>query len=176
LMLSVTIAALIDRPHRSSSDSFEIETFVNLQVGDRSYRGSTIQVADLGCVCLIDSQEIIGGTIELDLPDAGFQTPAIVLSHHQTPDGLRLQLQFQPLNLTQTRRLIELIYCQPNRWGHRQTPSEWRSLYLLLRSVKMSRTSVSKLPCPWLPQKSSLRFDPPCDPVSRRLPIGRADV
>jgi cellulose synthase (UDP-forming) len=176
LMLSVTIAALIDRPHRSAGDSFEIETFVNLQVGDRSYRGSTIQVADLGCVCLIDSPEIIGGSVQLDLPDAGFQTPAIVLSHCQTPDGLLLQLQFQPLNLAQTRRLIELTYCQPNRWGHRQTPSEWQSLYLLLRSVKISRTSVSKLPCPWLPPKNSLKFAPPYAPANKKLPIGKADV
>ncbi|NJM48362.1 MAG: glycosyltransferase [Alkalinema sp. RU_4_3] len=173
LMLTVTIAALIDRPGCSSGA--EIETFVNLRVGDRSYRGVTTQVAEQGCICVIDSQETIGGNIQLDFPDADFQTPAIVLSHQITADGLVLQLQFQPLSLTQTRHLIALLYCQPNRWQHRQTPSELRSLYLMWRSVKINRTPVSK-PALWLPQKNYLRFDRPCDPASGKSPIGKAGV
>ena len=49
------------------------------------------------------------------------------------------QVAFQPLDLSQQRVLVALLFCRPGQWKRWDTPGEVQSLELLLKILVRSR-------------------------------------
>lgn len=60
----------------------------------------------------------------------------ILLQHTATtlPAALT-KVQFAPLSLETYRRLIPFLFCEPDRWQWPQTPSELRTLGVLMKTL-----------------------------------------
>ncbi len=50
-----------------------------------------------------------------------------------------VQVTLEQVNLSQHRRLIEMLFCRPGQWKRQDTPGEFRSLLLLFRILLKPR-------------------------------------
>ncbi|MGL5064160.1 MAG: glycosyltransferase [Microcoleus sp.] len=93
----------------------------------------TLKIVEEGCLIPVAKIEFIGSECQLK---SGFKD-AVELSCVNLP---AVRIAFDRLNISQHRRLIEMLYCRPGQWLSQETPGEWYSLWLLLNIVLKPRS------------------------------------
>ncbi|WP_448599942.1 glycosyltransferase [Thermoleptolyngbya sp.] len=144
MMLGIALLILLDAPRPSPYEWFDLRRTVRLQVGDRTFYGVTTMISEVGA--------------EVALTQAGFPPPSDDLPPVQIElleENLMLggwvertgvsdefptvRILFEEMSLEQQRRLVEILFCRPGQWKTRQSPGEFRSLWLLFRALLKPR-------------------------------------
>lgn len=87
---------------------------------------ATLKIVEEGCLIPVAKIEFVPGKCQLK---SGFKNAA-EFSFEAMPT---VRIAFDRLNISQQRRLIEMLYCRPGQWLSQESPGEWRSLWLLLK-------------------------------------------
>jgi hypothetical protein len=144
MMLGIALLILLDAPRPSPYEWFDLRRTVRLQVGDRTFYGVTTMISEVGA--------------EVALTQAGFAPPLDdlppvqieLLEENLTLGGWvertgvsdefpTVRILFEEMSLEQQRRLVEILFCRPGQWKTRQSPGEFRSLWLLFRALLKPR-------------------------------------
>lgn len=148
LTLGISLLVLLDVPRPNLYEWFDLQRTVKLQLGTQTFWGATTAISEVGA--------------EIRLTQAGFPTLTPFSHHSAIPvaleileDGLVLQgnatctrisdefsivrVLFESVDLTQQRKLVEMLFCRPGQWKSRCSPGELRSLWLLFRILLTPR-------------------------------------
>ncbi|MBD2100441.1 glycosyltransferase family 2 protein [Leptolyngbya sp. FACHB-261] len=177
LALGVALLVMMDVPKRERFERFNLHRTVKLRVGDQTFWGQTDNLSESGAQLVLTQSGArsllkplllrqLPLPVDLELMEEGLHLRATVTQlDSMQEEGMAgwesetyplISVCFQTLSLAQHRQLVELLFCRPGQWQHRQTPGELRSLFLLLRSLvlpyaltnnygkRLSVTSVAK--------------------------------
>jgi cellulose synthase (UDP-forming) len=97
----------------------EFGTQASLARGLIDCEAATLEIMEEGCFMTVAKIEFVSGKTQFE---SGFKA-----------EFPTVRIAFDRLNISQHRRLIEMLYCRPGQWQSQETPGEWRSLWLLLR-------------------------------------------
>lgn len=158
IMLGIALLILLDVPKPDPFDWFDLRRTVHLSI-PLPYRPSHEPAEFWGMTTMLSE-----GGAEVALTQGGFpdllpNEPIAVNCHILEEDwqvqGLAIRtgthqdfptvrIRFEPTNLQQQRRLIELLYCRPGQWKRRNSPGELHSLWLLCRILLKPRILFEK--------------------------------
>ena len=155
LMLGLALLILFDAPRPSPYEWFDVRRIAKLTLthtGDEVTEmwGTTTMISEIGAeVELTKTSSLLPeiSTVEaiaLELVDETLTLPGQVIQV-RTQAGLpTLTVEFTELNLSQQRRLVEMLFCRPGQWQSRCSPNEVRSLWLIIKSVVRPRFLVER--------------------------------
>ena len=149
IMIGISLLILVDVPRPSPYEWFDLRRTIKLLVhspdGGQIAWGATTMLSEVGAEVALTQAGLIDMATDERVP-----VELEILEHHlairgeivQTTwsDGLPImRVMFEPLNLSQQRRLIEILFCRPGQWKKRYTPGEFQSLLLLFRILLRPR-------------------------------------
>jgi len=154
LTLAVSLLVLLDVPRPSLYEWFDLRRTVRLQMGEHTFWGSTTAISEVGleailtqaglpmvaqCMSGKNAQPDAITLVELEILEDGLvlQGKATCTDRHDEFSTVRIM--FEPVNLKQQRRLVEMLFCRPGQWKSRCSPGELRSLWLLFRILLKPR-------------------------------------
>jgi cellulose synthase (UDP-forming) len=139
ILIGIALLILLDVPKPDLYEWFNLRRTVRLKVGDCEYWGSTTMLSQGGAEIvltqsgfeLLNLDEFVEVTIlEIDL------TLRVQVEKLELEEGLAtLRVLFEPLNLSQEKALVEMLFCRPGQWQYRTTPGEIQSVWILLRTL-----------------------------------------
>jgi cellulose synthase (UDP-forming) len=132
IVLGLAILVMLDVPKANPYEWFEEKYSVSLTIGDRVYNGMTKLISEAGVE--IEVREKIAFTSEaviLEILEEKLKLRSEIIDIRDST----IRLEFDRLNLEEERELIKILYCRPGRWKHQQTPGEFKSIYLLGKSI-----------------------------------------
>jgi cellulose synthase (UDP-forming) len=136
LMLSIALLTLIDVPRSSPYEWYGLRRTVRLRVDgmERLIWGTTIAVSETGIQVSLTQRLSAspGDAVQVELMETEFMAQGKIL-HSTNGSEASVQIGLEPLNLSQQRQLINLLYCRPGQWKSRCSPGEFRSLGLLFK-------------------------------------------
>jgi cellulose synthase (UDP-forming) len=150
VMISVALLTLVDVPKPSFYEWFPQRKDVKIVSGDRVYSGFMEKLAEEGAEIRLHSLTDLPTTLTLELLEDGLNLKGYLTHAYFQDTNTKIRIKFQDLNLTQQRKLIEMLYCRPGQWQRRMTPGEWQSLWLLvkvlLRPLGLFRSRIFRSP------------------------------
>ncbi len=152
LMLAIALLILLDVPRPSPYEWFNLQRIARIKVAPSSSQenpseiwGFTTMISEVGVEVAMTNpgsltqETLLSQSVELELMDEQIQLSGMV-THFQIKHGFpTITLRFDPLPLTQQRRLVELLFCRPGQWQSHCAPNELQSLWLILKSVLRPR-------------------------------------
>ncbi|MGK7906486.1 MAG: glycosyltransferase [Synechococcus sp.] len=157
-VLSIAIMLMRDAPKPSMYEWFERRIPVQLRVGERRLSAITTAISEVGAELQVQNwNDEKAGTartnhektplVEFSIPNTAVRLTSSVISvRPKDSNGASIRVHFESLSDIQLRALVEFLYCQPGQWQAMQAPSEWRSLWLMVK--------VFFSPCVWGLQRS----------------------
>ncbi|MEO1134144.1 MAG: glycosyltransferase family 2 protein, partial [Cyanobacteria bacterium J06639_1] len=147
MMIGIALLILLDVPNPDPYEWFDLRRVARLQVGDRTWWGTTDIISEVGaCVELTQSgfpeatpESSLSGTFEI--VDANISIPVRIASVRQDAKFPSVQLAYREdeMTLSDRRRLIEMLFCRPGQWQRRNTPGELQSILLLFKILLRPR-------------------------------------
>ncbi|PSF36769.1 cellulose synthase catalytic subunit [Aphanothece hegewaldii CCALA 016] len=138
--MTVALFALLDAPKPDHYEWFSLNYSVELQQGNKIIMGITQNISEAGAEIIIDELLNLQESILINLLDEKLKLFGKITQINAFEKGLKIIVEFQSLSRVQERKLIELLFCQPERWKVKATPGELQSFWLLLGSVvRMSK-------------------------------------
>jgi cellulose synthase (UDP-forming) len=146
LTLGISLLVLLDIPRPSLYEWFDLRRTLQLQMGEQTFWGSTTSISEVGAEVILTqpgflmaAQGVNGKKVQPDVKtrvELEILEEGLVLQGHATCTGTKdgyptVRVLFEPVNLTQQRHLIEMLFCRPGQWKSRCSPGELRSLWLL---------------------------------------------
>jgi cellulose synthase (UDP-forming) len=141
IVIWVALLILLDVPKLDVNEWFDLRRTVRLNVGDRTFWGSTTMISEAGAEIAITQ----GGLPTISPGDSLPVSLAIMeeklkLTASITWMGFReefpiVRVQFEEVQLPQDRRLVEMLFCRPGQWKSRCSPGELRSLFILFQTL-----------------------------------------
>jgi cellulose synthase (UDP-forming) len=132
IIIGTAISISLDVPKANPYEWFTDQYAVSLKIGDQIYAGTTKLLSEIGAEIEIARKiDVVDRSISLEIAEENLNLPGEII---KVKDSL-VKIEFDRLSLDQERRLVEILYCRPGRWQPKQTPSELRSIQLLLRST-----------------------------------------
>jgi cellulose synthase (UDP-forming) len=141
IVISVALLILLDVPKLDVNEWFDLRRTVRLNIGDRTFWGSTTMISEGGAEIAITQ----GGLPTISPDDSLLVGLAIMeeklkLTALITWMGFRdefpvVRVQFEEVQLLQHRRLVEMLFCRPGQWKSRCSPGELRSLFILFQTL-----------------------------------------
>lgn len=160
LLIGVALLILLDVPKPDRFEWFDLRRTIQLKAGDRTFWGMTTMISEGGAeialtqagLNLSDSDEVQLQIMEANLVLSGFATQV----GWQEEGFPVVRVQFDQLTLEQERTLVNMLFCRPGQWQQQTAPGEWRSIWILLktllkprvlfeRDVDVKATSVAKV-------------------------------
>lgn len=138
LMIWVALLALIDVPKQNIYEWFNLRRVVKLKIGNYIFWGITRQISEVGAEIEINGK-IPDGLLVENLPlKLKIIAEKIDLQGKMTNIEMSesfpcIKVKFEKSNLSEKRRLVELLFCRPGQWQRQKIPGELVSLCLLLR-------------------------------------------
>jgi cellulose synthase (UDP-forming) len=77
--------------------------------------------------------------VDLEIVEAELVLPGRMALSKTKSESPTLDIAFDRLSLSQYRRLVELLFCRPGQWKHLSSPGEFRSLFLILKTLLKPR-------------------------------------
>ncbi|NEP89846.1 MAG: glycosyltransferase [Okeania sp. SIO2C2] len=151
LMISVALLALIDVPKQDIYEWFNLRRVVKLKIGDRIFWGTTKQISEVGAEIEIN-QKIPDGLLVEDLPlklkivPEEIYLQGNIKNIEMSENFPCIKVRFEEVNLSEKRKLIELLFCRPGQWQRLKAPGELESLWLLLRVFLKPRFIFERKP------------------------------
>ncbi|WP_156820068.1 glycosyltransferase [Synechococcus sp. PCC 7336] len=151
-ILSLALLMMLDVPKPSIYEWFDQQRPGRLIGGDRQYEGTVTRMSEIGAEIELSQLPDRNEAIELELEGTGLSLAGrIVRTRSLAERNSHLaQVKFEPMSLAQSRRTIELLFCQPGQWQPLQAPTELKSLGLMLK--------LFFEPVRWLAQKAWSRL------------------
>jgi cellulose synthase (UDP-forming) len=138
IIISIALLGLLDITKPDIYEWFAMQQRVQITSGDyppgsgkadRTIWGTITQLSEIGAEIQLQQPIDLDGRITLEIPEEKL-TLFGKLTHINLKNS-SIRVKFESLTSQQSRRLIELLFCRPGQWKHRNTPGEWRSLWLL---------------------------------------------
>lgn len=161
-LLGIALLVLLDVPKPDLHEWFDLRRTVKLQVGSALVWGSTTMMSEIGAE--VELSQGVGlplaaaASATLEILETGLVLNARITQFDPGDSDRhpRVGLSFNHLSLLQKRALIEMLFCRPGQWKHRESPGELQSLGLLLwvllrprvlagRRAQVSAIAVSKI-------------------------------
>lgn len=142
ILLGVALLILLDVPKPDLYEWFNLRQVVQLQIGEQKFWGVTTAISEIGAeIALTQAGIPLDTTLPVTMAIAEEQ---LILPVKLVQTGFKDEFQtvrvvFEQVNLSQHRRLIEMLFCRPGQWKRQDTPGEFRSLLLLFRILLKPR-------------------------------------
>jgi cellulose synthase (UDP-forming) len=144
ILIGIALLILLDVPKPDRYEWFNLRRTVRLRVGDCEYWGSTTMISEGGAeIALTQSGVELPETepilVEVSILEIDLTIEAQVVNINRQDDLPILRVLFEPLTLPQEKALVEMLFCRPGQWQHRNTPGEVQSIWILLKTLLMPR-------------------------------------
>lgn len=136
ITIGVALFAFLDKPNPNLSESFPIKKKVKLINSTQTLEGETIEISEQTAIVKLPNNVSLDGIILLEID--GLRLKSQIIDQKIVNHEIEIKVQFFNLKLSQERQLINLLYCQPDRWKLKdlqKNPGELYSLWLMLKIV-----------------------------------------
>jgi cellulose synthase (UDP-forming) len=148
LLIGVALLILLDVPKPDRYDWFDLRRTIQLKAGDRTFWGITTMISEGGAeialtqagLDLSESDEVQLQIMEANLALSGFATQV----GWQEEGFPVVRIQFDQLTLDQERALVNMLFCRPGQWQQQTAPGEWRSIWILFRTLLKPRVLFAR--------------------------------
>ncbi|ARV62392.1 cellulose synthase catalytic subunit [Nostocales cyanobacterium HT-58-2] len=160
IMIGISLLILLDAPKADVYEWFDLRRVVRLNIGKQSFWGVTTMISEVGAEVAVTQKPRThlskNMPIKLEIVEENLQLEAHIVRTEFKDEFPTLRVRFNSVDLSQHRRLIEMLFCRPGQWTRKNTPGEFRSLLLILRiflkprilfnrKVDVSPVAVSKV-------------------------------
>ncbi len=145
LLLGVSLLILVDVPKPDPYEWFDLQRVVRIDIADRTFWGVTTRMSEVGALVTVTEVAEFPSSphspisVTLEIMEEKLQLAGTIANTDQSGELFTMRIAFDSPNLEQHRRLVELLYCRPGQWRHRETPGELRSLLLLFKILLKPR-------------------------------------
>lgn len=162
MLMGIALLILLDAPRPYAQEWFDLRRLVQLQVGERTFWGITLMASEVGVeVALTQAgfprlvkDEVL--PVQLTILEQNLELQGQVIRTGFSQEFPTIRILFEHLSLPQQRSLVEMLFCRPGQWQRRQSPGEWRSLFILFqillkprvlfdRDVDVSTVAIAKV-------------------------------
>lgn len=95
--------------------------------------GKLQKISEKEAKILID-QSLDSEKLTIDIIGEDLFLIAKLVKQEKSGQLWQITTKFVPMELSEQRKLITFLFCRPHRWSSQNTPGEWQSLWLLLKS------------------------------------------
>ncbi len=163
IMISVTLLILLDIPKLDPYEWFNLRRVVQLNAAGKTWWGITTMISEVGAQVVLTqaglSSSIALGEmlpVTLQIAEEKLELQGKIVSTGFLDEFPTVQVTFERVDSRQQRSLVEMLYCRPGQWQRRETPGEFRSIWLLFkvllmpqalfgRAMQVRPTTVSKV-------------------------------
>ena len=143
LTIGAAILILLDVPKLNVREWFKLRRTVKieLQVAEKSetYWGIATSISEMGAKISLTQGAIgkldptVSIPVALSILEEEIQLTGFLKNVERGKDFYHLDIDFDTLDLTEERKLIELLYCRPGQWLKKESPGELHSLWILVK-------------------------------------------
>ena len=152
MIISLSLWAMLDIPKPNNYEWFNIFEEIRVVIDEHIYQGIITQISDVGALVELDYSSLKSINQEFKILISQNQLPVKsenveiigqnlylkgeVLEVIEGINNNKLNIVFDTTNIERYRQLITKIYCLDNNpWTSLNTASEWKTIYLLFRSL-----------------------------------------
>ncbi|MDJ0800918.1 MAG: glycosyltransferase [Calothrix sp. MO_167.B12] len=143
LIIGIALLILLDVPKADIYEWFDLRRVVKLTMGEQNFWGVTTMISEVGAEVALTQKPPLDlfptQQLHLEIAEENLQLDAEIVKIGVKDEFPCIRVQFPSVSLPQHRRLVEMLFCRPGQWKRHCTPSEWHSLWLLLRIVLKPR-------------------------------------
>ena len=158
VMVGIALLILLDAPRPDPYPWFDLRRTVRLSISQeddlpeayrgfagRTWWGSTTAISEANAQIALTQSDLPslseGETLPVDIyiPEENLFLRGSLQATDADGEFPMAQVAFQPLDLSQQRVLVALLFCRPGQWKRWDTPGEVQSLELLLKILVRSR-------------------------------------
>jgi len=144
-LLSIALLVMLDLPKPDLYEWFKLRRSLRISYElngeEQVFWGTTSNISEGGAIATLTQAGFpeISSTsaieVKVEILEEQLKLSAKVLHKQLINESLNLHLEFTDITLEQHRVLIEMLFCRPGQWHRQDTPGEFASLWLLLRSL-----------------------------------------
>jgi cellulose synthase (UDP-forming) len=139
LVIGIALLILLDIPNPDKHKWFDLKRVVCLTVENEKFWGVTTMISEGGVEVAL-TQNFMPNRVEkmpvkLKIMEEELELTGQITSLSFVAEVPYLRVAFDPVNLPEKRRLVEMLFCRPGQWKRQNTPGELRSLWLLLKAL-----------------------------------------
>lgn len=161
MTIGISLLVLLDVPHPSLYEWFDLRRTVRLQLGEKLFWGTTTAISEIGAEVILTQAGFpmiapgLNGKIpapnaetlvELEILESGLVLQGQAICTGTQDEFPTVRVRFEAMNLPQQRRLVEMLFCRPGQWKSRCSPGELRSLWLLFRILLRPKVIFDRNP------------------------------
>jgi cellulose synthase (UDP-forming) len=137
LVIGIALLIFLDIPNPDKHKWFDLKRVVCLTVENENFWGVTTMISEGGVEVAL-TQNFMPNQVEklpvkLKIMEEELELTGQITSLSFVAEVPYLRVGFDPVNLPEKRRLVEMLFCRPGQWKRQNTPGELRSLWLLLK-------------------------------------------
>ncbi|MBG1266890.1 glycosyltransferase [Nostoc sp. WHI] len=143
IMIGITLLILVDAPKADMYEWFDLRRVVQLKVGEQNLWGVTTMISEVGAEVAL-TQKLPGylfahQPIDIEIIEENLQLTCEVVRTGFKDEFPTVRVKFESITLTQHRRLVEMLFCRPGQWKHKNAPGELYSVLLLFKILLKPR-------------------------------------
>ncbi|WP_414585215.1 glycosyltransferase family 2 protein [Scytonema sp. PCC 10023] len=143
IMIGIALLVFLDAPKPDVYQWFDLRRVVRLSIGKQSFWGVTTIISEVGAEVAVTQNpptDLSKNTpIKLEIVEENLQLEANIVRTGFKDEFPTVRVKFESVNLTQHRRLVEMLFCRPGQWKRNNTPGELSSLLLIFRILLKPR-------------------------------------
>jgi cellulose synthase (UDP-forming) len=137
IMLGIALLILLDAPKPDVYEWFALRRVVQCNIQGENYWGVTTMISEVGAEIALTQKAAISTEemlpVTLEIMEEGLELTGEVIRTGFQNEFPTVRVMFHQLNLSQHRRLVEMLFCRPGQWKRHETPGEFESIGLILR-------------------------------------------
>lgn len=143
IMIGISLLILIDAPKADMYEWFDLRRVVQLRVGEQNLWAVTTMISEIGAEIALTQKLPVylfaHQLIDIEIIEENLRLTGEVM-HTGFKDGFStVRIRFESITLTQHRRLVEMLFCRPGQWKHKNALGELHSLLLLFKILLKPR-------------------------------------
>ncbi|MGY6528348.1 MAG: glycosyltransferase [Cyanobacterium sp.] len=150
MIISLSLWAMLDIPKPNNYEWFDIFEGIRVVIDEHIYQGIITKISDVGAIVELDYSSLNQQQLQLlanqsplptkldniEIIGQNLYIKGEILTVKDNKYNNQLNIFFDTTNIERYRQLITKIYCShKNRWNGLNTASEWKTIYLLSRSL-----------------------------------------
>lgn len=143
IMIGIALLIFLDAPKPDVYEWFDLRRVVRLSIGKQSYWGVTTIISEVGAEVAVTQNpptHLSKNTpVKLEIVEEDLQLKAHIVRTGFKDEFPTVRIRFESVNLTQHRRLVEMLFCRPGQWKRNNTPGEFSSLLLIFKILLKPR-------------------------------------
>jgi cellulose synthase (UDP-forming) len=139
VMIGIALLILLDVPKPDLYEWFNLRRVVQLNIAEQKFWGITTMISEVGAEVALTQAGLPpippGATlpVALEIAEEQLKLAGEIVRTGFSDEFPTVRVVFGQVNLSQHRRLVEMLFCQPGQWKRQCTPGELSSLLLLFR-------------------------------------------